>query len=382
MRHLFAICLICWATYVSAQEGYPKFSHATNPPPLIDAEAIVDGAFFEVQRDIARQMGKSDAAQIGSGEELQSWMRENGSWLAKQAQVYRQPLEHREWPLAKPEGRMPLPSVIANRGGGLVSGIDGVWSIDSLADDAESVAAIVKYGFFFQTVFENAPSLAVSWRIAHGGDAFTTADIVEMQSALGYWPGGKLTAPLPKSDWQALHQSANPLNRFIALEKFDSVEQSPAELLALYRECLFGACSYLEVRALEAITRNEDFREEVAKLLEEYIASNPPANDGTLPGLRNNFPNLIEGAKRVIAAIRNTDQPAAPTSPQVDPFAQTTSTPKPLPLVQPPAPKKALEAKPASTQSEEPTSSTPWSVVAVLIVAATGLLWLLVRNRK
>ena len=159
------------------------------------------------------------------------------------------------------------------------------------------------------------------------------------------------------------------------------MEQSPAELLALYRECLFGACSYLEVRALEAITRNKDFREEVAKLLEEYIASNPPANDGTMPGLRNNFPNLIEGATRVIATIRNTDKPAAPSSPQSDPFAQTTPTPKPPPVVQPPAPKKAPEAK-TVTPSEEPTSPTPWSIIVVLIVAALGLLWLLLKNRK
>ena len=60
---------------------------------------------------------------------------------------------------------------------------------------------------------------------------------------------------------------------------------------------------------------------------------------------------------------------------------QTTPTPTPPPMVQPPAPKKPLEAKPA-TPSEEPTSSTPWSVVAVLIVAATDLLWLLVKKRK
>lgn len=36
----------------------------------------------------------------------------------------------------------------------------------------------------------------------------------------------------------------------------------------------------------------------------------------------------------------------------------------------------------AATPSEEPTSSTPWSVVAVLIVAASGLLWLLLKGRK
>jgi hypothetical protein len=36
----------------------------------------------------------------------------------------------------------------------------------------------------------------------------------------------------------------------------------------------------------------------------------------------------------------------------------------------------------AKTPSEEPTSSTPWSIIVVLIVAATGLLWLLVKKRK
>jgi hypothetical protein len=44
---------------------------------------------------------------------------------------------------------------------------------------------------------------------------------------------------------------------------------------------------------------------------------------------------------------------------------------------------KAPETKPTlATPSEAPTSSTPWSVVAVIIVAAIGLLWLLLKNRK
>jgi hypothetical protein len=46
------------------------------------------------------------------------------------------------------------------------------------------------------------------------------------------------------------------------------------------------------------------------------------------------------------------------------------------------------EAEPAPTSpkptlpNEEPTSSKPWSVIIVLIVAAIGLLWLLVKKRK
>ena len=42
---------------------------------------------------------------------------------------------------------------------------------------------------------------------------------------------------------------------------------------------------------------------------------------------------------------------------------------------------KAPEAKPTASV-EDPTSSTPWSIIVVLIVAATGLLWLLVKKRN
>ncbi len=50
-------------------------------------------------------------------------------------------------------------------------------------------------------------------------------------------------------------------------------------------------------------------------------------------------------------------------------------------FAQPPL-KIAPEAKPtASTPSQEPASSTPWSVIAVLIFAAIGLLWLLLKRQ-
>jgi hypothetical protein len=53
------------------------------------------------------------------------------------------------------------------------------------------------------------------------------------------------------------------------------------------------------------------------------------------------------------------------------------------PSVQSPVPKKEPEAKPTATAaSDEPTSSTPWSIIVVLIAAATGLLWLLVKQPK
>lgn len=62
---------------------------------------------------------------------------------------------------------------------------------------------------------------------------------------------------------------------------------------------------------------------------------------------------------------------------------EATPAPRPPPAVQPSASKKAPEAKlSVSSPSEEPASSTPWSIIVVLIVAAACLLWLLVKNRK
>ncbi len=47
-----------------------------------------------------------------------------------------------------------------------------------------------------------------------------------------------------------------------------------------------------------------------------------------------------------------------------------------------PSKKSKLTQAPHPAPNMEPTSSTPWSVIAVLIVAAIGLLWLLVEKRK
>lgn len=52
----------------------------------------------------------------------------------------------------------------------------------------------------------------------------------------------------------------------------------------------------------------------------------------------------------------------------------------PTPAVQAPIPKKATETKP-SKSSNESTSSTPWVVVVVLIMATLGLLWWLLKRR-
>lgn len=86
------------------------------------------------------------------------------------------------------------------------------------------------------------------------------------------------------------------------------------------------------------------------------------------------------------AAMRLQSIFSAPTS-SATPFVSDQESvaeprPNPPPSVQPPAPKKASEAKPTTPPSEAPTSSTPWSIIVVLIVAASGLLWLLLKRRS
>jgi hypothetical protein len=51
------------------------------------------------------------------------------------------------------------------------------------------------------------------------------------------------------------------------------------------------------------------------------------------------------------------------------------------PLVQSPTPTKAHDVK-LPILSEESSSSTPWSIIVVMIVVAIGLLWLLLKKRK
>lgn len=46
------------------------------------------------------------------------------------------------------------------------------------------------------------------------------------------------------------------------------------------------------------------------------------------------------------------------------------------------ATKVPLVSKSALTPSEEPAASTPWSIIVILIVAAMGLLWLLLKRRS
>lgn len=64
------------------------------------------------------------------------------------------------------------------------------------------------------------------------------------------------------------------------------------------------------------------------------------------------------------------------------PVPQAPSSPT-LPSPPSPTPMKVLESKSTPTTTiEEPASSSPWSIIVILIVAAIGLLSLLLKNRK
>lgn len=73
-------------------------------------------------------------------------------------------------------------------------------------------------------------------------------------------------------------------------------------------------------------------------------------------------------------------------TPQKDQGATTTPIRTAVPTAPspslPPTKAKPSEAAKLEPLAEEPTSSTPWSVIVILIAAATGLLWLLVKKRK
>jgi hypothetical protein len=101
----------------------------------------------------------------------------------------------------------------------------------------------------------------------------------------------------------------------------------------------------------------------------------------------NNIPDLPETARSYLVkpsikkVIVSPSSGAAKGETDSDMLSRTTDSA--LLAVQPTAPKKTPEVKPTtSTQSEESPSSTPLSIIVVLIVAATGLLWLLLKKRK
>ena len=91
--------------------------------------------------------------------------------------------------------------------------------------------------------------------------------------------------------------------------------------------------------------------------------------------LNDDDPSVKAAAQRLVEIGSPRDVPNS--NKQAEPI----SLPNINATVQSPAPTKAPEPMPTAP-SDGPTSSTSWSVIVVLIVAATGLLWLLLKRRS
>jgi hypothetical protein len=277
--------------------------------------------------------------------------------------------------------RIKAPKELA---GGWAAGADSEAKIKLIAGSNGKLQTNIEKSLISWGLFINAaPAEAFAAMLSRvDSNVATMADAARILAITERQPGQQLKQQVPKETWKLLHESSNPCCKILALEKYDSTEQSPAELLGLYRECLMESFGYLQVRALEGVLRNKDFRPEVAALLKEYLNSNPATDDGTLPAFPAIIGNPVDGAKMILAEISKTGISVNASPSTLAPSLVASSGPSP-PIVQPPSPKKAVEAKPlVPTPSEEPASLTPWSIIVVLILAALGLLWLLLKNRK
>ena len=102
---------------------------------------------------------------------------------------------------------------------------------------------------------------------------------------------------------------------------------------------------------------------------------------------KGSLPDVLKQATREVGFDPNgkmtlqTLQAGSGTESTTTNLDSPTATSQLPPVVRPPTPTKAHEVKPP-TLSEKPTSSTPWSIVAVLVVVAFGLLCLLLKKRK
>lgn len=102
---------------------------------------------------------------------------------------------------------------------------------------------------------------------------------------------------------------------------------------------------------------------------------------------KGRLPDVLKQAKREVwfdatgKMTVQTLQAGSSTKSTTTNLDSATASSQLPPVVQPPTPTKAHDVKPPIL-SEKPTSSTPWSIIVVLVVVAIGLLWLLLKKRK
>lgn len=159
--------------------------------------------------------------------------------------------------------------------------------------------------------------------------------------------------------WQKMATDSNPYSRIAAAKVLCSIDPKAAKAILLR----------LENEKSEISPVANRIRRHLAERMGE---DQPPP----IPGFEGPYTWFERGAGS-LAMVQFKDAKINRNA------AQQESSPPASPSPSPPIPKKSPDAKPTPwTPSEEPTSSTPWSVIVILIVAASGLLWLLLKRRS
>jgi hypothetical protein len=364
----FNIVLMWSATFAASMSAFAA-STSYLPFPRRDrpeVEVLLTEA-TKVAQDIRTRIGSSPMS----------------SWITKEGNALSSGLPQASWPVTTVSGSMPLPSVLINgRRMALVSGYDSNFDAELLGESLLDQKRVYAAGFVLTEWLGTDPASFFSW-VAQTIEPEAvpteakTIDVLLVHVALGGVPGERLIASPVKSDWDKLHQSSNPCYRFIALEKFGSVEQSPEALLELYRECLFETCSYLEAVALTEILRRKDFRPEVLALLAEYSATNPLESDGTFVAMRTEFTSLLHGVElvgqRAAGTAKSTVNPTLPVAAPVARGEKQAAPTTPPRSANPNPPEMAMQVP----QIEHGSSSRKWWLLLSLIIggAAYRLLW-------
>jgi hypothetical protein len=159
-------------------------------------------------------------------------------------------------------------------------------------------------------------------------------------------------------------------------EHVELIERLAKDRLAILGDTLISS----EIEE-ERYARN-DLLGSFARILMALASSANPSGMERAKKIREEFAVLYpsENGKRVLAAI---DANLAKITPHQSATTRGHDTGREtLPRdAKPPATPNAPEAG-QGVQSEEPTSSTPWSLIGVMIVAVIGLLWLLLKRRS
>ena len=110
----------------------------------------------------------------------------------------------------------------------------------------------------------------------------------------------------------------------------------------------------------------------------------PPAVKPVLAELRERVIKGLAGKKREAERKKQREESKAhPKVQQTEPPSSARDQwPFPTNMIEPRT-ETRQEAPPlAPSGAHEPSSSTPWTVIVISIIAASGLLWLLLKNRK